>query len=137
MSIAPCSIRKKDFQAVTGYKHLVPTGRTVLNALGYYRSRNSLRRSQHGCRIASPKGQGISVRKDLPMQFSRFVLALVASSVALIAFQKTTLAQTPAPAPRHVHYIEPAQQPKSPTGALAPRLQKLGTHVFPVSTKNA
>jgi len=70
------------------------------------------------------------------MQFSRFVLALVAS-VTLIAFQKTILAQTPPPAPRHVHYIEPAQQPKSPTGALAPRLQKLGTHVFPVSTKNA
>src|SRR5947208_3541145 len=116
-----------------GYKPLVPTGRTLLNALGYYRSRKSLRRSQHGCRIAFPKGHGISVRKDLPMQFSRFVLALVAS-VALIAFQKITLAQTPPPAPRHVHYIEPAQQPKSPTGALAPRLQKLGTHVFPVST---
>src|SRR5438128_2728877 len=70
------------------------------------------------------------------MQFSRFVLAL-AASVALIAFQKITLAQTPPPAPRHVHYIEPAQQSKSPTGAIAPRLQKLGTHTFPVSTKNA
>ena len=71
------------------------------------------------------------------MQFSRLFLALVAASAALIAFQKTILAQTPQPAPGHVHYIEPAQQSKSPTGAIAPRLQKLGTHTFPVSTKNA
>src|SRR5688572_1950378 len=35
----------------------------------------------------------------------------------------------------HVHYIEPAAQ-ASPTGALAPRLQNLGAHVFPVSTRN-
>src|SRR6476659_6268333 len=38
--------------------------------------------------------------------------------------------------PNHVHYKEPAQQSTSPTGAIAPRLQKLGTHVFPVTTKN-
>jgi tetratricopeptide (TPR) repeat protein len=37
----------------------------------------------------------------------------------------------------HVHYKEPAQQTVSPTGAVAPRLQKLGDHKFPVSTKNA
>lgn len=38
----------------------------------------------------------------------------------------------------HVHYKEPAQaQQASPTGAVAPRLQKLGDHKFPVSTKNA
>ncbi len=37
----------------------------------------------------------------------------------------------------HVHYKEPAQQGVSPTGAIAPRLQKLGSHTFPVSTKNA
>ncbi len=36
----------------------------------------------------------------------------------------------------HVHYKEPAQPSISPTGALAPRLQKLGSHTFPVSTKN-
>ncbi len=70
------------------------------------------------------------------MRFSRFFLTLVATGVTLIAFQRTTLAQTQQPAPNHVHYIEPAQQSKSPTGALAPRLQKLGTHVFPVSTEN-
>ena len=73
------------------------------------------------------------------MRFSRFFLALAAASVTLIAFQKTTLAQAakpPEPAPHHVHYIEPPQQSTSPTGAIAPRLQKLGSHVFPVSTKN-
>jgi tetratricopeptide (TPR) repeat protein len=70
------------------------------------------------------------------MRFSRFFLTLAATGVTLIAFQKTTLAQTQQPAPNHVHYIEPAQQSTSPTGAIAPRLQKLGTHAFPVSTKN-
>jgi tetratricopeptide (TPR) repeat protein len=40
------------------------------------------------------------------------------------------------PSGGHVHYTQPQQQ-ASPTGALAPRLQNLGTHVFPVSTRNA
>ena len=71
------------------------------------------------------------------MRFSRFFLTLAATGVTLIAFQNTTLAQAPQPAPNHVHYIEPSQQSTSPTGAIAPRLQKLGTHKFPVSTKNA
>jgi len=70
------------------------------------------------------------------MRFSRFFLTLAATGVTLIAFEKTTLAQAEQPAPNHVHYIEPSQQSTSPTGAIAPRLQKLGTHVFPVSTKN-
>ena len=70
------------------------------------------------------------------MRFSRFFLTLAATGVTLIAFQKTTLAQAEKPAPNHVHYIEPSQQSTSPTGAIAPRLQKLGTYVFPVSTKN-
>ena len=70
------------------------------------------------------------------MRFSRFFLTLAATGVTLIAFQQTTLAQAQQPAPNHVHYIEPPQQSTSPTGAIAPRLQKLGTYVFPVSTKN-
>src|SRR4030095_11591272 len=70
------------------------------------------------------------------MRFSRFFLTLAATGVTLIAFQITTLAQAQPPAPNHVHYIEPPQQSTSPTGAIAPRLQKLGTHVFPVSTRN-
>src|ERR1044072_8872343 len=37
----------------------------------------------------------------------------------------------------HVHYKDPGQQNQaSPTGALAPRLQKLGSHTFSVTTKN-
>ena len=36
----------------------------------------------------------------------------------------------------HVHYAEPPAQQATPTGALAPRLQNLGTHTFPVSTRN-
>jgi tetratricopeptide (TPR) repeat protein len=70
------------------------------------------------------------------MRFARFFVTVVAIGVTLIAFHITILAQAQQPAPSHVHYIEPPQQPTSPTGALAPRLQKLGAHVFPVSTKN-
>ncbi len=38
----------------------------------------------------------------------------------------------------HKHYVASATElmQASPTGQLAPRLQKLGTHVFPVSTKS-
>lgn len=37
----------------------------------------------------------------------------------------------------HVHYTKSADQDKpSPTGAMAPRLQKLGNHQFPVTTSN-
>src|SRR6188508_2035805 len=35
----------------------------------------------------------------------------------------------------HVHYAA-APQGASPSGALAPRLQNLGSHTFPVSTRN-
>jgi tetratricopeptide (TPR) repeat protein len=73
------------------------------------------------------------------MRFLRFFVILLATGMTLIAFQMTILAQAAhaqQPAPHHVHYVEPPQQSVSPTGALAPRLQKLGTHVFPVSTKN-
>ena len=45
----------------------------------------------------------------------------------------------PPAAAGHVHYAEPANAQSSqasPTGALAPRLQNLGSHTFPVSTRN-
>ncbi len=62
---------------------------------------------------------------------SLITAALVMSGVQLAVFaQEQNL-------PNHVHYKEPAQQGVSPTGAVAPRLQKLGSHKFPVSTKNA
>ena len=57
--------------------------------------------------------------------------ALIVSGVQLCVFAQDQKL------PNHVHYKEPVQQGTSPTGAVAPRLQKLGTHKFPVSTKNA
>ena len=48
-----------------------------------------------------------------------------------------SLAQTAAP-PVHQHYEKPAEQPApAPGKPLAPRLQNLGVHTFPVSTKSA
>ena len=62
--------------------------------------------------------------------------AVITASLSPICHQ-TLFAQDQKPSPGHVHYKEPAQGSQaSPTGALAPRLQKLGTHVFPVTTKN-
>ena len=70
------------------------------------------------------------------MRNVRFIIAVIAIILMLIGFQSVNFAQNQTPAPNHVHYIEPTQQAVSPTGAVAPRLQKLGVHVFPVSTKN-
>jgi tetratricopeptide (TPR) repeat protein len=63
---------------------------------------------------------------------SSVLVALVASSIGLTV---SLFAQSVTPG-AHVHYIAPQQQ-ASPTGALAPRLQNLGSHTFPVSTRNA
>ena len=51
---------------------------------------------------------------------------------------RSASANTPAAAPAHKHYevSEQAAQP-GPNGELAPRLQSLGSHTFPVSTKHA
>jgi tetratricopeptide (TPR) repeat protein len=52
------------------------------------------------------------------------------------AVSPALVAQSPAGAPGgHVHYVA-APQDASPTGALAPRLQNLGSHTFAVSTRN-
>ena len=62
---------------------------------------------------------------------------LVALAAAALLVADFALAQAPQ-AGGHVHYADAgdkAHQP-SPTGALAPRLQNLGAHTFPVSTKN-
>ena len=69
------------------------------------------------------------------MKFARLFLAALIACLALTLGQQNIFAQEKA-APGHVHYKEPATQGVSPTGAIAPRLQKLGTHAFPVSTKN-
>ena len=70
------------------------------------------------------------------MQKARLAFLVMAVVVSLGGFS-VTRAQDQKSLPNHVHYKEPAQQTVSPTGAIAPRLQKLGTHKFPVSTKNA
>src|SRR5439155_693950 len=71
------------------------------------------------------------------MRKVRFIVTVVAVVLTLVGFHNVTFSQDQQPAPGHVHYKETGQQSQaSPTGALAPRLQKLGNHAFPVSTKN-
>src|SRR5437763_845435 len=70
------------------------------------------------------------------MQQTRFTITLSICILGLIGLPSVAQAQEK-PMPNHVHYKEPEQQGVSPTGAIAPRLQKLGDHKFPVSTKNA
>jgi len=65
------------------------------------------------------------------------VLAFLAIVLTVGAPANFVFAQDQKSSPNHVHYKESAQASQaSPTGQLAPRLQKLGNHVFPVSTKN-
>ena len=68
-------------------------------------------------------------------KFTRLVFVTLAFSLVPVLSQQNIFAQEKSAA-GHVHYKEPAQQGVSPTGAIAPRLQKLGSHTFPVSTKN-
>src|SRR5215813_4559683 len=70
------------------------------------------------------------------MRLMRMTMVALAFTVVAIALPTNSWAQDQKPMPNHVHYKDPGQQSTSPTGAVAPRLQKLGTHVFPVSTKN-
>jgi tetratricopeptide (TPR) repeat protein len=60
-----------------------------------------------------------------------FLLIVLAAAVPAAPAQ----AQTPQ-AGGHVHYAEPPAQQATASGAIAPRLQNLGTHTFPVSTRN-
>lgn len=66
-------------------------------------------------------------------------LSLAAGLVLACAVAPSTRAQeTHTTSGGHVHYTaDPKAQQPSPTGALAPRLQNLGRHTFPVSTKSA
>jgi tetratricopeptide (TPR) repeat protein len=70
------------------------------------------------------------------MKFTRFVLVSLVAALGSFLGQQNIVAQDHKSTGSHVHYKEPKQQTVSPTGALAPRLQKLGNHVFPVSTRN-
>lgn len=71
------------------------------------------------------------------MRYLRLILATFVVCLTCVAMPQNTFAQQKKSAPSHVHYKEPTQQKVSPTGAIAPRVQKLGNHKFPVSTKNA
>lgn len=54
--------------------------------------------------------------------------------VSMVLAAATSFAQQP---PAHKHYEEPLEAAKpAPTGELAPRLQNLGPHAFPVTTKS-
>jgi tetratricopeptide (TPR) repeat protein len=70
------------------------------------------------------------------MKFARSIFIAIVLVMTIAGWQGVASAQEK-PMPNHVHYKEPAQQGVSPTGAIAPRLQNLGDHKFPVSTKNA
>jgi tetratricopeptide (TPR) repeat protein len=71
------------------------------------------------------------------MNLTRLLVAVTVVIVTVTGFKNAAFAQEQKSSPNHVHYKEsPETSQASPTGELAPRLQKLGTHVFPVSTKN-
>lgn len=66
----------------------------------------------------------------VPVSFVVFAALLCPPVVVGVA------AQTTSPVPAHKHYDEPKDMPAPAPGApLAPRLQNLGVHTFPVSTK--
>jgi len=78
----------------------------------------------------------IQPRRSLAMVNRTRIVAIIATlSVTFLVAQPLTFAQESKSG--HVHYTKSADQDKpSPTGALAPRLLKLGNHQFPVSTTN-
>ena len=72
------------------------------------------------------------------MRLIKTGMLITVVGLALMGIRPITFAQDQKSAPNHMHYKAPPQEASqaSPTGAMAPRLQKLGNHVFPVSTKN-
>jgi tetratricopeptide (TPR) repeat protein len=65
------------------------------------------------------------------MMQSRFFLTLLSAAILAAPAHGQT-----AQAGGHVHYAEPPAEQATTTGPIAPRLQNLGTHTFPVSTRN-
>src|SRR6188474_1416836 len=58
---------------------------------------------------------------------------MIRATLCMLAAAATAAAQTPV----HKHYEEPKEAAKpAATGELAPRLQNLGVHTFPVTTKS-
>ena len=69
---------------------------------------------------------------------SRLIRAAFLSATILLGTSAFAQAPAPATSGSHKHYESggPAAQP-GPNGEVAPRLQNLGTHTFPVSTRSA
>ena len=62
--------------------------------------------------------------------------SVTARRIAPFVVSLASAAAAPAQQPNHQHYEKPAVDKPAPTGELAPRLQNLGKHTFPVSTKS-
>jgi tetratricopeptide (TPR) repeat protein len=82
-------------------------------------------------------GPAQKVRRILRMEVPhvhRSIISVLFISVISITSAKAGFAQ--APAPQHKHYDKPAEYetPRGTNRPLAPRLQNLGVHTFPVST---
>jgi len=76
-----------------------------------------------------------------PPRPPRRACAVAAGLGLVLAASGLVSGQSSGPSPTgggHVHYIEPprTERQASPSGALAPRLQNLGAHAFPVSTRS-
>ena len=75
------------------------------------------------------------------MPRSRSARLLIVVLVAIAAGGRAVAQHqaAPAAAASHKHYVMPAddRSQTSPTGAVAPRLQNLGSYAFPVTTRNA
>jgi tetratricopeptide (TPR) repeat protein len=61
---------------------------------------------------------------------------VVVMIVAVVVQARLACGQVNVSGGGHVHYRDQSGPQASPTGALAPRLQNLGSHTFPVSTRN-
>jgi tetratricopeptide (TPR) repeat protein len=72
----------------------------------------------------------------IPIIRARFLVIVTIIGATFGLSERLTFAQDK-PAGGHVHYKKSAEQDRpGPGGVLAPRLLKLGSHQFPVSTKN-
>jgi len=72
---------------------------------------------------------------EVPKMSRTFTCALTLAAAAVLAGSPALRAQNP-PAPQHKHYDKPAgyDQAPAPGMPIAPRLQNLGVHAFPVTT---
>ena len=72
------------------------------------------------------------------MKFAQFLTTASVVVLTVTSFQNAAFAQDQKSSTNHVHYKESPQSSQTTAdGQIAPRLQKLGNHKFPVSTKNA